>query len=209
MKKFFFSLAAMALMSIGSMASAANLVDNGSFEDDVITNYYSIVNAGTNGLNKWDVGGTSIDIVSDLGNNSHHWAIDGDQAIDLAGTPGPGSISQDIEAVLGEAYFLTFQYSSNGSGQAAALEVYWGGALIATLDTPAQDTWNTFRAIVMGSVSPTTLTLVTANASNAGPLVDDVSVAAVPEPTSIALLGFSLAGAIGFGWRRRKQAAKA
>src|SRR5271169_2335956 len=106
---------------------AANIVQNGSFENPAISNYYECVPAPAQtcastftllGIPGWTVGGTSVDVVSSSldtgGHGPQWWSEDGTQGIDMAGTPGPGSLTQGLTTIDGMKYSVSFWVSSNG-----------------------------------------------------------------------------------------------
>ena len=123
---------------------ADNLLLNGSFELPSIGNYWYVCapqgacNAGfSNGLTPtdWTVTGTSVDIVSTKGGGAG-WAYDGYQAIDLAGSPGPGGIEQVITTDASTSYLLSFWASSNGDSKWQGLDIGWGNQQVDTVTTP-------------------------------------------------------------------------
>jgi hypothetical protein len=182
----------------GVMPGFADLVNNGDFENPDIShntigpglNWYLTVGGGDSAtIPSWTVSGTSVDIVNVIGGGSPSWAHNGLQAIDLAGSPGPGTISQTLVTVPGRTYLLSFWYSSNGGPYTDGLVVDWGTSSIV-LDTPAFGTWTHFVAPVKALGASTTLSLGTSISTYQGPLVDQVSV--TPELSSIGFLGVAL-----------------
>lgn len=194
------SLAVMVFLLLIPCLASANLVTNWDFESPQITeNYYRVVNSGTDGLAGWNVRGKSIDIVNDVLDTSHDlgwWAHSGNQGIDLAGTPGPGGIGQDINTIIGQLYTFSFWASSNGGPIENGLVVYWGASKIATITTPVQGTWNLYSFTVEATGEKTKIQLATLLNTNAGPLVDDINVSAVPIPAAAWLLGTGLIGLV-------------
>lgn len=184
-------------------ANAANIVVNGSFETltgpnptTLANGSYEVVNAGSTRVDGWSVGDTSVDIV-----RSPYAVQDGLFAIDLAGTPGPGSIFQNLSTVNGQGYTLSFYASSNGA--ASTLDVLWGGSLIGTVNTPAGTTFQFFSFLVTGGAGPTTELRFRSNETdNDGAIVDNVSVNAVPVPAAVWLLASSILGLAGIARRR-------
>ena len=115
--------------------SFANLVQNGDFEvtDGTVNasghpGYQTVFNGDTTSIPGWveglRSGDVSVDVVSQSGFG--YLAASGDQFIDLAGTPGPGSIAQFLSTTPGQQYQLTFSASSNGSPQ--PMDIYWGNS---------------------------------------------------------------------------------
>jgi hypothetical protein len=189
------------LIGIGAAPGFANIINNGGFEVPDIGQWYVAVNSGQTTIQNWTVTGTSVDIVNNVGPGGD-WAHSGSQAIDLAGTPGPGGIEQPIWTNLNEDYTFSFWASSNGGAKASSLLVGWNGSTIATVSTPAQGTWQQFTYTVQGTGSLTTVSLMTPIADNAGPLVDDVNVTSTPEPATLGLFGSAMVG-LGLLMRKR------
>lgn len=181
------------LLLAASTVSAASIVVNGSFENPSIAGdaqFYRVVNAGANAIPGWDVTGTSVDIVHTKGGSA--WAQSGSQSLDLAGTPGPGGIAQQVTTVAGQSYRLTFWGSSNG-GVMNTLDVSFGGAAVAQdLSTPGLGTWQQYSYVVTAQSNTSTLAFSTSQGGNNGPLLDNVSLTAVPEPATFGLAGAAL-----------------
>ncbi|AJW70263.1 choice-of-anchor C family protein [Nitrosopumilus adriaticus] len=105
--------------------ATTNLVVNGSFEEDptsICPTWFVILSAGSTVINGWTIDGTSIDWICTL------WeASDDTKSIDLAGTPGPGKISQEIPTVVGATYDVSFDMAGNptlcGDGNIKTMKV--------------------------------------------------------------------------------------
>jgi hypothetical protein len=187
-----------ALVSIlgGLVASAsANLVTNGSFETHPAfagTSYY-VVNAGSTDLTGWTVGGKSIDITG-IGYPVHSGAY----AVDLAGTPGPGSVSQSL-ATSGTQYTVSF-WATGGSYPNDVVNVSFGSTSASFVVTGG---WAQYSFTTLGNVGSTNLTLATRpeNGTTGNIFIDDVSVEAVPEPMTMVALS---CGLIAIARKRRK-----
>lgn len=193
-------------MSGPSIAFAGNIVVNGSFESpDIGNTWFVTVDSGQTTLTGWSVGQNSIDIVSNLGGHggAPDWAIDGNQSVDLAGTPGPGSISQILATVSNETYTLSFAVSSNGQQHANGIQVFWDNNLLDTISSPLPATWDIHTYNVTASTSSTPLGFSTPIAGNNGPLLDAVSVTAIPELSTLILLCIGIAGMAGYRLRKR------
>ena len=194
------------LSLLGNVASASIL--NGDFENPVIASPW--VSIGPGGLPDWTVTG-NVDIVSTIGGSN--WAKNNNQAIDLAGTPGPGSISQTFAVTAGQIYTLTFWASFNGSASPAALELIIDG--VSEFITPSNfGEWTEYTRYFVGEDDgDATLTFATSLATNHGPLIDTVGVVAltdpapVPEPASMAVWALGSIACAVVGYRRRKQVA--
>ncbi|MBV8502148.1 MAG: DUF642 domain-containing protein [Paucibacter sp.] len=190
-----------AFLALGLCTGAAhadtNLLGDGNFESfsaQVANGTYTAFYGGTIGA--WTVTG-SVDLIRNA-----YGAID-DISVDLAGTPGPGWISQTFNAVAGQTYTLSWDLSKNGPG--TQLDVSFGG--VTTSYAPVASVANetlSWTATVSGLQ---TVSFGTAVASYQGPVVDNISlttVSAVPEPASYTLMLAGLA-TVGLIAGRRKQ----
>ena len=191
-------LLAMAV-SIGTLASAVNLITNGSFENPVVNAPFSTVLAGSPTLSGWTVTGNSVDIVSQTFNPTYP-ARDGVQCIDLAGSPGPGMISQSFATVVNQQYIFGWSGSSNGSSQ--TMEVYLNGNFLFSFNTPSQGTWTDYSWAFTATSTTSSIGFGSPSTGFTGALVDRVfAEEVVPEPASLLALGAGLALV-----RRRKRA---
>jgi hypothetical protein len=181
---------------------AGNIVINGSFEENQISgNYYQAVFAAdTITIPGWTVG-TSATAGVDVVQGAGWWSEEGTQGIDMAGTPGPGSLAQTLATTSGAEYLLSFWVSSNGGPWDNGLTVDWNATQLATISSPAQGTWEKFSYQVTGTGSDN-LYFLDNVAGYAGPLLDNVSAQAIPEPTTFGLIG---AGLLLVGRRLRRR----
>jgi len=190
--------AAVALMSATQVHAQTSLLADGDFEafaSQVANGGYTTIQAGSS-LGAWSVTGSSVDLIRNA-----YGAIT-DVSVDLAGTPGPGYISQTFNAVAGTTYTLAWDYFKNPPG--AQLDVSFGGATtnygVANGVTHATLDWTATTSGIQ------TVSFGTGSTSNQGPTVDNImlTVSAVPEPQSLALLAAGLA-CLAWLTRRRKQ----
>ena len=201
----FQKIASVAVVALAALASnaQAELVTNGSFESYLLgpVSGFQTINAGSNALDGWTIGTGSVDIV-----NGNYGAVSGN-SIDMLGTPGPGFLSQYLLTIVGQMYVLKFDMSSNRGGNNDAP----GKALtVSALGSTASQT---FFALTPGvfqqsysfvaNNTSTLLSFSNGTGGYSGPVLDNVSVTAVPEPETYALMlaGLGLMGAIA---RRRK-----
>lgn len=219
-----FSLGTCALALVVSSASAQEYVLNGDFENPDITGsnpfgngaFYLPVFPGTPVLTNWTVsspGGGNIDIVRQ---GSDYLATSGAQYVDLAGTPGPGVISQVVSVPLPGLYTFSFFYANN-PGAAPQANVNIQGALgtifnqvfTHTTSTSNNLDWTFFSTTI--TVDPATagsgftLQFADLTGGSQGIFIDRVSVtnfSAIPEPSTYAA-GALIMGALGWHQRRR------
>ena len=91
----------------------------------------------------------------------------------------------------------------------ASLEIRINSALIGTVAGPAiASGWVAFSA-PWNSGADTTATIQILNINTVAVgndfALDDLSFVAVPEPSSLMLLGGGLLGLLGYGWRQKRQ----
>ena len=197
-----------ALALFASPANAAtNLVSNGSFEFGINPGSFTTVTAFDNSsIVDWTVGSGSIDYIG-----SYWLAQDGARSIDLAGN-ALGTISQTLTTAISQAYTVNFWASKNPDGGAPTRTgtVTFNGVPMTFQYSAANSLtnmmWQQYSYTFVATGTSTLLSFAADISAGCcyGPALDNVSVAAVPEPEAWAmmLLGF---GAIGFQMRRRKK----
>ncbi len=184
----------------GSARADTNLLaddDFESFASRVSDGSYTAVAAGLN-FGAWSVSGQSVDLIQ-----SDSFGRIAGVSMDLAGTPGPGYISQTFNAVAGTAYLLNWDYFKNGAGADTVVSLS-NQTETLTPGSSVQHGSLSFTATTSGLQS---VMFGTSSSSNMGPTLDNVALtAAVPEPSRYALL---MAGVscIGLVIRRRRNEA--
>jgi choice-of-anchor C domain-containing protein len=200
-----------ALMAVP--AGAVTII-NGSFEQSTAATApgaggFRTLKNGNTGITGWKVRGTNIDYVG-----SYWQAQDGSRSIDLNGT-GQGAIEQTLTGLsVGQTYEVSFWLAGNPDGGNATkvAVVSDGGAFSDVYDfnTTGHSRQNmgwerqTFRFVADATTAR--LTFSSAQKGAYGAALDNVGIAAVPEPATWALmiLGF---GAVGGAMRRRRASA--
>ncbi|HTP74001.1 MAG TPA: hypothetical protein VML58_17455 [Burkholderiaceae bacterium] len=175
--------------------AATALVLAESFEAPASGNY-TVVRAGQSFTTRsatWIVESGSIDIVNTRV-RTETAALDGTQAIDLAGTPGPGVLATRIATTAGQHYALTFHYSrNNGIGAVPAraqVEVVGMSPLLRGQVQHDAARWpfnayQVWRGTFQADGPSATLRFTSLNGGNYGVMLDAVSVAAL-EPSAAA-----------------------
>jgi len=189
------ALAVTLALSGGSAVAAGNLLSDGDFESFdslVASGAFTTISAGSSALGAWTVGGVSVDLIQGAYN-----AIT-NVSVDLAGTPGPGWLSQSFAAIAGYTYTLTFDLANNGGSQFA---VTLGG--VTTNFLPSNPA--TSKTVVWTATNSAmeSVKFDSVAAGNSGPVIDNVILTAVPEPGTALMLLAGLA-AVGFVAKRRK-----
>lgn len=191
-----------ALVALTGAAASASIVVNGDFEMPQITSAFQVASSGSTLITGWTVSAPSadqgVDLVSTVAGQLY--ANTGRQAIDLAGTPGRGSISQDLATDAGSLYELSFFLSSNGGTMVSGVTVLWDGVEVATLDSPEYGTWTQFTYQVGAIDAASTLTFRGNVDGFGGSLVDTVSVTLIPAPSAAVMATVLMLGAA----RRRR-----
>ena len=197
------SLVAAAAVLACSGASAVDLVANGDFELGA-SNWNLIPTTGITVISAYSAC-CSITGTYAGGQNAAFFGWD-----NLTG----GQIWQDMTTTIGQQYTLTFQYGaiSANSLQSLKAEVLDGTSVLGFLDVSATGTSNLAAILsapyslsfVASSITTRLLFSDTSSITNSvDGVLDNISVTAVPEPGTYAMLLAGLA-AVGFVARRRK-----
>ena len=207
-----------ALLVSTSAQASINLVVNGSFETGVAPNGVAfLATNNTTSIAGWKVLSKGINYVD----NSVWDASDGNRSVSLSTTAGAGGIMQRVSGFnVGSRYRVTFDISTNPFDLAAhpapsrVTFTTSGGnsSLFSYTLTPSNNPNNmNYSTVSYEFFAVSTSQNVQFRSlvnSKFGPVIDNVSISAVPEASTWAMLitGF---GMVGFASRRRKLAAVA
>ena len=197
------TLVALFLIALNSPVSAAPVITNGSFESlgFAAPTGFIILPVGSTAVSGWSIGGAAgVDyfkvatVVSD-----------GLYSIDLVRGPGQGGVISTTATGLsaGALYELTFDIDQILINPGTTITVMAGAASGSFLNaTPGVYHTYSLDFVATGPTAPISFAGPATGAIDAGVFVDNVRIAAVPEPATLVLLGFGLAG---LGFSRRKQ----
>jgi choice-of-anchor C domain-containing protein len=206
MKKSLLRVAVVAA-SIGpaSAFAATNLVTDGNFNSPGCSGGFCTVNSPSTFDNgAWTVTGGSVDLIGS------YWQAPptGGGSVDLDGN-SPGGISQSLSLAAG-SYTLTFYLSGNpdGGSSTKTVDVTVGNVSELLTFTTGSNSGTSMNyvpeSLTFWTSGPTTLYFASADESGPyGPVVGGVSVTAVPEPATWAMMLAGFAGFAFMGFRRR------
>ncbi len=219
-----FALAAALVVSAFALPAHANLIQNGSFEDPVVTvGFYKNFLSGSTEITGWKVVGIDSSVANGtfVQSGITFQAQDGVQWIDLAGITSnskTSGVTQSFASSVGTEYEITFYVASATDRQLffpATVELSINGGARSSYFNPAAPTtsldWKLFTVDFVATTTTTSLTFFNGSESNnfLGGL-DNVSVEAVaapvPEPSEYAMLLMGLAAIGGLQRLRRSQA---
>ena len=218
---FLIRLGVAAALGVAASAARADLLSNGSFEDNSCgpAEFCTVISGGAP-LPDWTLAG-SVNVVA----NSYWQAGQGLWSIDLNGD-APGTISQSFMplATGPNLYSLTLMLSGNPQGQPfdKELRVELGNAtflqgnpsqIVLTFNTssfpnrlqPITDMMWAMKGSYLftaDSVDDVTVTFASFTPGASGPVLDNIVVTQVPEPVSLITLLAGL-GMLGFMARRK------
>lgn len=204
-KKMLFAVVALAVSQ--SAVASPNLVVNGGFESSGFLGTYTTYTQGSSALTGWNIELGSVDLI-----NTYWTPASGNYSLDLSGN-NDGLISQILSTVQGQKYHVSFSMAGNpdDNDYVKTIQVGLSNQPLYTFDTTGQTKldmgWMTkgFDFIATGATSK--LFFAGTQESPWGAALDNISVTAVPEPESYAMMLMGL-GLMGFVARRRSNLLK-
>jgi hypothetical protein len=185
MQKILLTLMSMALVMLPGMALSTQLIINGGFETG---NFFGWTQSGDTTFTQVDTGS----------------AHSGSYAAEFGPIGELGFISQNLPTIAGETYDLRFWLHNRSGTPTNEYQVYWGGVLRTDITNSAAFPYIELSFLnLTAPSSPTELKFGFRHDPSWFDL-DDVSVTgpAIPEPTTILLIGSGLIGLAGYGRKK-------
>ena len=189
-------LISVVVLGFGSVASASNLVQNGGFE--------------SNDFSHWS--GTAAADVGSNGVTGSIFGIDPFQGSYQAifATYTAETLTQTLATTFNGSETISFALADGGGGSPTdSFKVYFGGNLLATL-SQTSGSYQTYSYQATATSTSTDLSFTMAHPSGGDWFLDAVSVtetvAAVPEPSTLALACVACVSGLGHAAFRRRKA---
>ena len=193
------AIMAATVVSMFSVSAMAAPVFSDNFDTDTLATNQTTFNGG------WVVSGGTVDLI---GNPAFYDFLPGNgRYVDLDGSSSQaGEFHKDLSLTGGLQYILAFDLAGSQRGSVEIVNVNFGSA-VDNLAVNSGDGFSNHTLLFTPSTTGIySLIFQNAGGDNVGALLDNVSVSAVPEPDTYAMLLVGL-GLLGFTARRRKESA--
>ena len=121
----------------------------------------------------------------------------------VAGIQNNEVLISDFNVVAGQTYTLSWDDAGRAGYDTHSYDLTVGGASFAEYTTTAGQAWSE-HSVTFTASSDNALTFSGVNTRDGTTFIDNVSVSAVPEPTSLLMMAVATLGLL--AWRRRTQA---
>ena len=181
-------LLALTLTLLAASVANANLIVNGSFEnhDPFQNGTWGLFNAGQ--VPGWNPVAGFPQIEIGTGGTYGVTGFDGQDVMELDST---ANVTVDqIVGTPGGSYTMSFLYAQRAGvdPSSCTFNVYWNNVLVTSI-SPTSTAMSLYSTTVTGLANNTLEFVGTGTSDSYGGLVDDVQLNAVPEPTTMALIG--------------------
>ncbi len=204
------AVAAGAICVASSAFAGTNLVSDGDFSSPYGGSVFTTYAVGST-IGPWNVTGDSVDLIGGYWQAPNSAPNTG--SVDLDGN-NVGGINQALTLTAGETYDLSFYLSGNPDGGSPTKDVTVSvGGLTEQLTYTVtganshSDMLYELETFSFVAGSSNTLSFVSDDVNSAyGPVVGGISVTAVPETSTWAMMGLGLLGLAFAGYRARRDA---
>jgi hypothetical protein len=195
------AVSAIVASGLGLAPASANLIQNGTFATPNVGGGWNIYANG--GVSGWTSNNNETEIdYQTVVMPSFYLGTPG-QSMELNGNI-PDTISQSVTGLtVGAKYTLSWGYGDRPGGGPYLADVSFGGNLVTTDSGIGSGLWTSNSFVVTATAGTEDLSFAAQNGGSYGNEIADVSLTAVPEPSSLALVGLAM---LAFGLIRRKRA---
>jgi len=191
MKRFITTALLAACTAFTGAQAATNLLVNGSFEAQAQAN--GSWNVYDHFAGWQTVSGSGIELRDNIAGG----AFDGLNYVELDAYSN-SAMAQTVNTVRGAEYSVSFAYSARAGVSAASnpIEVLWDGTLLGSVTADgtrlSQHDWHNFSFTVLGTGLDTLTFRAAGTSDSLGGSLDAVTLSAVPEPSTAALMFVAL-----------------